>query len=184
MQISRIGLLFVFLLQAYSFIIPMSNQLKSRIGYRTSVQTAYCQDESMPYLDRLENQNKDKVEKLKSIRNNITKYIVANENNKKPTNSTTKARSSSAYSNPIIPIDFDNLFLNINNISKIYLSSDYDRAIFYMINNRRHIYTIKSKTDRELIEKIIRFISQPVKIIVICDKTLFTDKFGFLYYDT
>jgi len=138
-------------------------------------------EEELPYLEKLDKQNKKKIERLKSIRDNITKYM----DEKKPANSTntTQISPKSRYNqNPIMQIDFDKLFLNMNQISQIFISSDYDRAVFYFLDGRRYIYYVKTTDDKELIEKIIRFISHSIKIKIICDKTLFTDKFGYLYH--
>lgn len=179
--LSKSSFIFVFLLQAYCFMKPLSVQLKPRQPRLISaINTISCQDESVPYLDGLNKKNNE--ERLKSLRKNITKYIVANKKSNN-TIQAVKTKQSRPSIQPIMPIDFDNLFLNINNISKIYMSSDYDRVVFYFTDNRRHIYLVKSKRDKDLMEKIIKFISQPVRIVVICDKTVFTDKFGFLYYD-
>jgi len=172
---TKIFLTLFTVIQVYAFIVPPITQIKQR--YHTAIHSINCAEEDIPYLDKIEKQDKKKIERLQSIRNNISKYLVDVNKQKNSTNT----HKSSYESNPIMPIDFDTLFLNINNIARIYLPSDYDRAVFYMSNNKRNVFFVKSKTDKELIEKLIKFIAKPVKIIVICDKSVFTDKFGFLY---
>jgi hypothetical protein len=147
-------------------------------------------DDNMSYLDKLENKNllppsrlnqQKQMKRLKSIQNNITKYM--DEKNKKPASQSFATR----YNNPIPKTDFDNIFLNINNITTVYISSDYDRAIFQMSDNSKYVFYINTKDKKNLIEKIINIIQQHpiqnVKIIIVCDKTVMTDPFGYLYCD-
>lgn len=179
MPLSKLLLLCFCILNVSAFIIPASHKL----GYRAirllrcSQSVMISDDDNIPYLDKLDKNNGKKVERLKSIRDNITKYME----DKKPKNS---GYSSRYNQNAIIPIDFDKLFLNLNQIAHVYISADYDRAVFYLSDSRRFVYYIRTPQDKELFEKIIKYISHPVKIRVICDKTLFTDKFGYLYTDS
>lgn len=173
----------------YNIVLTFSKVLqKPVISYHMNINP----DDSLPYLDRLENKNltppsrlnnqQKQIRKLKSVQNNITKYI--DEKNKKSAGQIFETR----YNNPIPKTDFDNIFLNINNISAIYLSSDYDRAIFQFGDNRKFVFYINNKDKKNLVEKIINIIQQhpvqQVKIIIVCDKTVMTDPFGYLYCQT
>lgn len=137
-------------------------------------------DDNIPYLNRLENVPvKSNIDKLKSIQNNINKYIDEKKNVNEP-------KYISCYNNPIKKATFDKIFLNIQNIQTIYISNDCDRAIFVFLNAQRLVYYIHNKDEYKLIEKIINIASQSLqkfKVIVICNKDLMTDKFGFLYCD-
>lgn len=66
-------------------------------------------------------------------------------------------------------IDFDKIFLNISNIVKIYIPSNYDRYIFEFSNKSKGVYYIYNEIDKERIEKIIKLVSPYVKIIIISD---------------
>jgi hypothetical protein len=171
----------------YNMVLTFSKTLQkpTSLNYHMNVNP----DDNMSYLDRLENKNltppsrlnnqQKQIRKLKSIQNNITKYI--DKKNKTPECQAFATR----YNNPIQRTDFDNIFLNINNISAIYLSSDYDRAIFQFSDNRKYVFYISNKNEKSLIEKIINIIQQhpiqQVKIIIVCDKSSMTDPFGYLY---
>lgn len=134
-------------------------------------------DDNLPYLEKLEKSNKDKIQRLKSVRDNISKFLNNNTTNPKNTTNT----QTRLINNPIMHTDFDKLFLNLNNIQQIYMTNDYDRAVFFLNNGQRYVFFVRSKEDKELIEKIIKFVKHPIRVSVMCDKTLFTDKFKYLY---
>lgn len=96
------------------------------------------------------------------------------------------ARRNTDY-NAAKKIDFDKLFLNIGNIASIYVSSDYDRAVFIFKSNDKHVFYIHNKDDKDLIDKIISYRqtnatnNDNVKVIVIGNKNIFTDSFGHLF---
>jgi hypothetical protein len=172
----------------HNFALQFSKALLKPLpmGYASLKYCMNANNDDMSYLDKLGNQNlvppsrmnQGNVKKLASIQNNITKYMQ--EKNKKSvgTSFTTK------YNNPIPRTGFDNIFLNINNITAIYISSDYDRAIFQYSDARKFVFYI-NRDSKKLVDKIINIVqqypSQQVKIIVICDKSVMTDPFGYLY---
>lgn len=84
-------------------------------------------------------------------------------------------------------IDFDKLFLNIGNIASIFVSSDYDRAVFIFKEHDKHVFYIHNKQDKELIDKIINYRqvngkeTDNVKVIIVGNKNIFTDSFGHLF---
>jgi hypothetical protein len=173
------------LCEASSFMLPLHKHVAKTPKFKMCSSISIdmnISDDDLPYLEKLEKTNKDKIQKLKSVRDNISKFLKNNETESKSKNITKSTPSSSrSINHPIMYIDFDKLFLNINNIQQIFISNDYDRAVFYMNSGQRFVYFVKMKNDKDLVEKIIKFIKHPVKIIVICDKTLFTDKFKHLY---
>ncbi len=172
----------------YNYIFQFSKALQKPVSLNYHMNSN--PDDNMSYLDKLENKNllppsrlnqQKQMKRLKSIQNNITKYM--DEKNKKPASQSFATR----YNNPIPKTDFDNIFLNINNITTVYISSDYDRAIFQMSDNSKYVFYINTKDKKNLIEKIINIIQQHpiqnVKIIIVCDKIVMTDPFGYLYCD-
>jgi len=169
------------LCETSSFMLPLHKHVAKTPKFKMCSSISIdmnINDDNLPYLERLEKSNKDKIQKLKSVRDNIGKFLSSNETTLNTKNVT---KSSRSVNHPIMYIDFDKLFLNINNIQQIFISNDYDRAVFYMNTGHRFVFFVKSKNDKDLIEKIIKFIKHPVKIVVVCDKTLFTDKFKYLY---
>lgn len=178
--ILQLSFLLFYTLEALCFTMPVYKTIpKPLCSYKMSV-SMNVNDDNLPYLEKLEKTNKDKIEKLKSVRDNISKFLNSNT-----TNTTSPKNSSNAQTrlinNPIMHIDFDKLFLNLNNIQQIYMTNDYDRAVFFLNNGQRYVYFVRSKEDKELIEKIIKFVKHPIRVSVMCDKTLFTDKFKYLY---
>ena len=171
-----------------SNLLELDYQIKELESYVDSLDEIDSTDqtENLSYLEKLE---KKKLERLKSIRNNINKYIQDFPSNNTDTTEANITNTSKKLSNttkissysPITPITFDKLFLNINHIMKVYMSADYDRVVFYFADGRRFVFKVKNMQDKELMIKIMKFIPQSVRIVVICDKSLFTDKFGFLY---
>lgn len=173
----------------YNYVFTFSKTLQkaTSLNYHMNVNP----DDNMSYLDKLENKNlvppsrlnqQKQIKRLKSIQNNITKYM--DEKNKKPVAQIFGTR----YNNPIPKTDFDTIFLNINNIAAIYMSFDYDRAIFQLSDNRKYVFYISTKDRKNLVEKIINIIQehpiQSLKIIIVCDKTVMTDPFGYLYCES
>jgi len=176
---SYLILTFLFILEASCYIvlpfhkhISRTPQLKMSSGISLDMN---INDENLPYLEKLEKEKKQRIQKLQSVRDNIGKFLDSSVKND------TTVTKVPYIKNPIMQTDFDKLFLNLNNVQQIFISNDYDRAVFCMFNGQRLVYFINNKNDKELMEKIINVIKHPVKIIVVCDKTLFTDKFKFLY---
>jgi hypothetical protein len=170
--------------EASSFMLPLQKHVlrtpKPKYKMCNSISIDMnINDDDLPYLEKLEKTNKDKIERLKSVRDNISKFLTNNTVVSKSKNDIKSSSKSLQY--PIVNINFDKLFLNINDIQQIFISNDYDRVVFFMNSGQRFVYFVKSKNDKDLIDKIVKFIKHPVKIIVICDKTLFTDKFKYLY---
>lgn len=87
------------------------------------------------------------------------------------------------FNNPIRKLSFDKIVEIKNNINSIYLSNDFDRAIFKLKNNIHYVIYVDKKEDRKKIEKIIEDVSKYATIIVVCNKILMTDQYGFLYCD-
>jgi hypothetical protein len=87
------------------------------------------------------------------------------------------------FNNPIRKLSFDKIVEIKNNINSIYLSNDFDRAIFKLKNNIHYVIYVDQKEDRKKIEKIIEDVSKYATIIVVCNKILMTDQYGFLYCD-
>lgn len=87
------------------------------------------------------------------------------------------------FNNPIQKLSFDKIIEIKNNINSIYLSNDFDRAIFKLKNNIHYVIYVDKKEDRKKIEKIIEDVSKYANIIVVCNKILMTDQYGFLYCD-
>jgi hypothetical protein len=154
------------------------------------------EDNDLPYLHKLNEMNTKKnkniennivpksldnanqtTKKLESIRNKITNYLDEKHKTKSEPKFTTR------YNNPIPKTDFDKIFLNINNIKTIYISNDNDRAIFEFFTSQKYVYYLKDTKNRQLLNKIINILTQPVKIVIICDKTVMDDPFGHLYCD-
>ena len=142
-------------------------------------------DDIITYLEKIQqdklknkvDQFDAKVHKLKSVQNNINKYIE--EKNRKP-----EKGHTTRYNNPIKKISFDKMFLNVQNIIIIYIPYDYDRAIVEFHNNQRFVYYIHNKNEQILMDKIINIASlsgNPFKVKIICDKIVMTDPFGYLY---
>jgi hypothetical protein len=118
--------------------------------------------------------NDTNVKKLEKIQNNIQKYI-SNKNH------IVEPGFKSTYQ--IIPkATFDTIFLNINQIQKVYLSYNKDRLIFELLNNKRYVYYIKNKDDYDKMEKFLFIIPHKIKIIIINDvENTMNDPFGYLY---
>lgn len=136
-------------------------------------------EDDMSYLDSLDKKPQNSnIDKLKSIQNNITKYIE--EKSKKTDQSQV---FPTRYNNPIHKASFDKIFLNINNIRTVYIPNDYDRAIFVMNKNEKFVFYIHNKDEKHLVEKIINLIGKQVKVVVLCNKSDMTDPFGRLYCD-
>lgn len=204
---SKTFLIFVcFFQSSYSFVLLSNNLFPTQKIQKTFTQTPkyyMCShdDENLSYLEKLnkDKQKKDKLSKLNSIKENISKYIEEQQNNtgnvsnkaskkaskasKKTTDTTDTKKFTSSYNNPIQRISFDSLFLRLNMIQAIYLTSDNDRAVFCLSNGQRFVFYIKNEQDFDLIQKIFKFAPQSVKICIVCDKNLFTDTMGFLYTD-
>lgn len=138
-------------------------------------------DESLSYLDKLNKKTSEpKIKKLESVRNNISKYLK--DTNKKEVPDPMIEKGMISTYQAILKASFDTIFLNIYNISKLYMSSNMDRIIFEMESGKRLVYYIKNKDDREKIDKLVNLIPNKIKILIINDvyKTM-DDPFGYLY---
>lgn len=122
------------------------------------------------------NQNSNNIKRLENIKSKITNYVKET----KDTNKLEKGRVSTFQAIP--KVSFDNIFMNINNISKIYMSYNVDRIIFEMTFGKRLLFYIKDKEDKERIDMLIRLIPNQLKCIIITDvKNTMDDVFGYLY---
>lgn len=167
MLYSKLVLWFLMIPNVLSFLHNHVNLIQKR-------SITMCSNDSN-YLEKINNK---KVEKMEKIKQNIEKYIIETKKEKKK-----EPNFQSFYNNPISKINFDKLFMNLNNINNIYLTSDCDRAVFFFKNTSRHVFYAKTKEEKDLIEKIIKYRPDNVKVVIVCDKNLFTDSFGFLYCD-
>ena len=140
-------------------------------------------DESLSYLDRINKKTTEpKIKKLESIRNNITKYLK-DTNKKELPEPKIQIGATSSYQT-IPKATFDTIFMNIYNISKLYMSYNVDRIIFEMQSGKRLVYYIKNKDDREKIDNLVNLIPNKIKIIIINDVyKIMDDPFGYLYCD-
>lgn len=115
------------------------------------------------------------IKKLEKIQNNIHKYISKKNN-------TIEQGHKSTY-RAIPKATFDTIFLNINQIQKVYISYNKDRMIFELLNTK-YVYYIKNKEDYDKMEKFIFIIPSKIKIIIINDvENTMNDPFGHLYCD-
>ncbi len=135
-------------------------------------------DESASYLDKINKQPEPKIKKLEGIRNNISKYL---KDTKKVDVSKIEKGHISTYQ-PIPQANFDTIFLNIYNISKIYMSYNVDRIIFEMETGKRYVYYVKKQEDRNKMDNLMKLIPNKIKILIINDvKNTMDDPFGYLY---
>lgn len=151
-------------------------------GFRPQHHLTSVKSMSNDYLDKINDYsdylNKDKVKKLEKIRNNITNYIKT----KKDDNSKKIEHGFKSTYQPISKADFDTIFLNINNIVNIFISSNIDRMIFELATGKRYVYYINSKEDYTKMDQLIRLIPCKHKVIIINDiRNVMDDPFGFLY---
>jgi hypothetical protein len=122
------------------------------------------------------NMNMDSnINKLTSIKNNINNYIE-----KKKYVKDHKDEIRKSIYNPIKSVDYEKILINLGIIKKIYLSNDYDRAIIDTGYNK-YVHYIKSEDDKRKFNVILSVIPNSCKKIVICDKKIMTDSFGYLY---
>jgi hypothetical protein len=136
-------------------------------------------DDSLSYLDKINKKPEPKIKKLESIRNNISKFLK--DTNKKEDISKIEKGHISTYQ-PIPQANFDTIFLNIYNISKIYMSYNVDRIIFEMQTGRRYVFYISKQEDRNKMDNLMKLIPNKIKILIINDvKNTMDDPFGYLY---
>lgn len=102
--------------------------------------------------------------------NSFTNYLEKINNPLYYLNVVSEEKKSNTYNtHGIKKIDFDKIFMNMSNIVKIYVPSNYDRYIFEFSDKSRGVYYIYQKVDKYRIERIINLVSSYVKIIVISD---------------
>lgn len=138
-------------------------------------------DDTQSYLEKLsKTPQNNKLKRLEGIRNNITNYIQKEATQKQPPAKIEKGYLSTYQ--PIPKATFDTIFLNIYNITKVYMSYNLDRMIFEMNTGRRYVYYVKNMEDYEKMEKMVNLVPNSIKIIIINDvmKTM-DDPFGHLY---
>jgi hypothetical protein len=136
-------------------------------------------DEPSSYLDKIDKKPEPKIKKLVSIRNNISKFLK--DTNKKEDISKIEKGHISTYQ-PIPQANFDTIFLNIYNISKLYMSYNVDRIIFEMQTGRRYVFYISKQEDRNKMDNLMKLIPNKIKILIINDvKNTMDDPFGYLY---
>lgn len=152
---------------------------------KTEENISYLEKINKKIKNQIENEpktpyEKRKIEKLQSIKNNIEKYIIEKKK-KEVVNDNKQPTFYSHYNNPAKKITFDKLFLNLKNIQGIFISCDYDRCVFTMNNGERFVYYVHNEQEKELINRIIKFSQETVKVVIICNKNIFTDTFGHLF---
>lgn len=137
-------------------------------------------DEHQSYLEKISKKPDNKLKRLEGIRSNITNYIKK-ETQKKQSSVKLEKGHLSTYQ-PIPKASFDTIFLNIYNISKVYMSYNIDRMIFEMQTGKRYVYYIRNKEEYEKMHKLINLAPNNMKIIIVNDveKTM-DDPFGHLY---
>ena len=157
----RTLLLFIVFRNSYSSFVPIC-QISLR---RSCVQNVVC----------LSSKDKNDIHFITEIPHSGQKLIKPTiEKIKEPT-------FSSNYNNPCKKITYDQLLMNLENTKDIVLSNDFDRAVFILKDNQKFVFYITSNDEKEKINDIITIRQKGVKILVICDKTIFTDSFGLLY---
>lgn len=137
--------------------------------------------------DYLENINKSttanenrNLKKLEGIRKNITNYIKAHKDD----NTKQLEHGYRSTYQPIPKAIFDTIFMNINQIKRIYMSYNLDRMIFEMQDKRRFVYYINNTEDYKKMEQLMLLIPSKYKTIIINDvHNMMDDPFGFLYCD-
>ena len=116
------------------------------------------------------------INKLTKIKNNIELYIEKNNYVKENKNSIKK----SIYNNPIKPVDYERILINLAIIKRVYISGDFDRVIVDTGYNK-YLYYITTEDDKQKINIIISVLPNTCKKIVISDKRIMTDNFSSLY---
>jgi len=122
------------------------------------------------------NDNYNSINKLNIVKNNINNYI---EKNKYVNNNKNEIKKT-IYNNPIKSVNYEKVLINISIIKKIYISYDYDRAIIDTGYNK-YVYYIKTRDDKLKFNIIISVLPNECKKIIVCDKSIMTDNFGYLY---
>jgi hypothetical protein len=118
------------------------------------------------------NSNRNKLEKM---RKNITNYIKSKDEKQ------LEKGHLSTY-RPIPKASFDTIFMNVNQIHHIYISSNVDRFIFEMNDNTRYVYYIDNKDEYRKMEQLMKVIPSKHKAIIINDvHNIMDDPFGYLY---
>lgn len=116
------------------------------------------------------------INKLTTIKNNIQNYIEKNNYIKDNKNSI----KESIYSNPIKPVDYEKILINLGIIKRVYISGDFDRIIVDTGYNK-YLYYITTENDKQKINIIISVLPNTCKKIIISDKKIMTDNFSSLY---
>jgi DNA-binding LacI/PurR family transcriptional regulator len=135
-------------------------------------------DNDLSYLDKINKTPSVDVKKLENMKKNITNYLKDNKLGAKQIEQGHK----STYM-PIPKSNFDNIFLNINNIITIYMSANMDRMIYVLSTHRKYVFYINTREQYQQMEQLINILpNKNVKKIIINDvNNVMDDPFGFLY---
>lgn len=177
--------------QLLYFIITMTNVQAfisspiyiHKLNKFPQIQSSYMSNDYLENINKYTkylNTDQKNIKKLDGIRKNITNYIKAHKDDNIP-----KIQNGmrSTYQ-PIPKATFDTIFMNINQIKLLYISSNVDRIIFEMRDNRRYVYYISNKDDYKRMEQLMNLVPTPYKSIIINDVCgSMDDPFGFLYCD-
>lgn len=138
------------------------------------------------YLENLNNysaflnkaEEPSKIQKLRIISRNINDYMKSTSNTTDPK----IERGTRATFIPIPKASFDTIFININQITKMYISSSLDRIIFEMQTGKRYVYYINNNDEYQKMDQLMRLIPNGHKICIINDYySIMDDPFGHLY---
>ena len=141
--------------------------------------TSTMVSESYSYLDNI---NKAYINKQKPLTGGIRKLMPSIIKDNKPEKKLEKGYTSS-YS-PIPIASFDTIFMNIRQITKIYMPSNVDRMIFEIDAKNRFVYYITNKVEHTKIDQLIQLMPNKCKMIIINDvQNVMDDPFGYLYCD-
>jgi len=138
------------------------------------------------YLDNINNYSSflnkaedPKTKKLRRISRNIDEWM---KNTSKSADKKIEKGRQSTYS--VIPkATFDTIFINIYQIQKIYMSSNFDRVIFELSSTgMRYVYYVNNKDDESKMNQLMKLIPNHHKICIINDwHNVMDDPFGYLY---
>ncbi len=118
------------------------------------------------------------IQKLRIISRNINDYMKTTTN----TNDPKLEKGQRSTYMPIPKASFDTIFLNINQITKIYISSNLDRIIFELISAKRYVYYINNNNEYKKMDQLMKLIPNGHKICIINDyHSTMDDPFGHLY---
>ncbi len=130
------------------------------------------------YTSFLNKAEEPKIQKLRIISRNINDYMKTAS---KTTDPKLETGQKSTYM-PIPKASFDTIFLNINQICKMYISSNLDRIIFEMLSGKRYVFYINNNDEYKKMDQLMKLIPNGHKICIINDyHNIMDDAFGYLY---